>query len=75
MDHIGEGFGGRVVAAGGGDGTTGGGNDAGGDGVLELAEGVADGDDLLAGGDGFGIAEGDGGEVGDVVDLEEGDVV
>ena len=75
LDHVGKSLGGGIIAAGGGDGAAGGGDDAGGDGVLELAEGVADGNDLLAGGDGFGVAEGDGGEIGDVVDLEEGDVV
>ena len=59
----------------GGEGATGAGDDAGGDGVLILTEGVADGDDLFADGDGLRIAESGSGEVFGVLDFEERDVV
>ncbi len=42
---------------------------------MELAEGVADGDNLLAGGNGLGIAESNGGKVISVLDFEEGNVI
>ena len=45
------------------------------DGVLVLAEGVADSDDGLAGIDSLRIAEGDGRKVANVIDLEIGNIV
>lgn len=42
---------------------------------MVLAEGVADGDDLLAGVNGLGVAESDGREVGNIFDFEKGDVI
>ena len=75
LNHVGQVFVRGHVAAVGGQGAAGAGDDAGSDGVLILAESVADSDDLLAGVDGLRVAECDGWKVFSVFNFEESDVV
>lgn len=76
LDEVSEMFDVAAVATGGGDATAGSGDNASCDGVLVLAEGVADGDNCLADGDCARVAECGGGKIGaGGIDFEEGDVV